>query len=147
MTISLEVAKTATLAVMVPLAVFTANWVHRSNKGYPQTAAADFLLGVLIFDATVILATDDFKPFLRSEELREMIAYWHFIIAFVAGLIWVGIVRWAEPMFAAYYEKESITARRKFPIFTFITCWFSVLILIAFHVGFFALKIQVSDHA
>lgn len=144
--VSLAVAKAATLGVVVPLSVFTANWVHRSNKGYPQTAAADFLLGVLIFDASVVLATSDFSPFVQSGYLREMIGYWHFVIAFISGLVWLAIVKWGEPVFERYYGTAKEAGRRRFPIFTFLACWFPVLVLVAAHVGFFALKVPEITH-
>lgn len=141
--ISTYTVKVATLAVIVPLAVFIANWVHRSRKGYSQTAAADFLLGVFIFDASVILATDEFRPFLQSAQLRGMIAYWHFDIGFVAGLLWLAILRFGEPVIENYYRNKAEHSLMSFPFFTFIACWLPVLIIIAFHVGFFAYRIEV----
>jgi hypothetical protein len=141
-TSSLEIAKTAILAVGVPLAVFSGNWIYRSHKGYSQTAAADFLLGVFIFDICVVLASGDFEPFLRSEELRPVIAYWTFAIGSVSGLAWSGIIRWGEPRLAQYHEHQ----QSRFPIYTFLGCWMAVLASVALHIAFFMIKLG-GDHA
>jgi hypothetical protein len=135
-----EVVKVATVAVIVPLAVFSANWIHRSRMGYSQTAAADFLLAIIIFDAVVVLTAQDFEPFLRSPQLRPVMAYWHFIAAFLSGLAWAGIVKFGEPALASYYKLRDTPLRTTFPGFTFLWCWMAILALIALHVGFFAIK-------
>lgn len=130
-----ELAKVGTVAIIVPLAVFSANWIHRSNKGYSQTAAADFILAVLIFDCTVVIIAHEFEPFIRAPELRPFVVYWHVAIAFISGLIWAGIVTWGEPALAKYYEAKR--HRPSFPAATFLICWMSVLMLITAHVAFF----------
>jgi hypothetical protein len=136
----MEIAKVAIVAVLIPLAVFTANWIHRSHKGYAQTAAADFILAIVIFDLAVIVASQDFEPFLRSPVLRPVIVYWHFVAAFLSGLLWAGIVRWGEPAMARFYEMKIVYQRTSFPVGTFLTCWMGVLGLVAIHVAFFAIK-------
>jgi hypothetical protein len=129
---SLEVFKLFTLAVLIPLAVFTANWIWRFDKGYSQTSAADFILCILIFDITAVVASKDFEPFVRSTELVPLITYWHFAAGFVSGLVWWGITKWGEPQLERHYFENA-----QFPIVSFSTCWISVLILIACHIGFF----------
>jgi len=135
-----EIAKMATAAVAVPLAVFSANWIHRSQMGYSQTAAADFILAIVIFDAVVVLTAHDFEPFLRSPELRPVMAYWHFVAGVISGLVWAGIIRFGEPKLALYYELKHSPLRPRFPGFTFLFCWTSILALIALHIGFFLIK-------
>jgi hypothetical protein len=134
-----EIAKIGTLSVLVPLAAFSANWVHRSQKGYAQTSAADFLIAVFIFDSTVVLASGDFEPFIRAPELRPLITYWHFVIAFISGLFWVGIIRWGEPALAAYYQHKRPRNPPSFPILSFLICWMAVLVLVTLHVAFFVI--------
>jgi hypothetical protein len=135
-----EVVKIATVAVVVPLAVFSANWIHRSQMGYSQTAAADFILAVIIFDIVVVLTAQDFEPFLRSPELRPVMAYWHFVAGVISGLVWASIVRFGEPILASYYELKGSPLRPSFPGITFLLCWMSILVLIALHVGFYLIK-------
>lgn len=135
-----EIFKVTTVAVLVPLAVFSANWIHRSRMGYSQTASADFVLAVIIFDVVVVLTSQEFEPFLRSPELRPIIGYWHFTIAFIAGLIWAGILKFGEPPLAAYYEGVGARKKGSFPAVTFVFCWMAILILIALHVGFFVIQ-------
>ena len=137
----IEIVKLFTLAVVIPLAVFSANWIWRCNKGYSQTAAADFILGMLIFDTTAVVAGTDFAPFMRSTELVPLITYWHFTVGFVSALVWWAITRWGEPILEAHYlGVPGVMLRRRFPIWCFLGCWVSVLILIAVHIGFFAAK-------
>jgi hypothetical protein len=137
-----EIVKTATVAIGVPLAVFTANWVHRSRQSYAQTAAADFILAIGVFDLAVMIASQDFEPFLRSQSLRPLVVYWHFIAGFASALVWLGIVKWGEPVLARYYEGRRAYYRTEdFPFAVFFICWFAVFFLIMAHVTFFALKV------
>jgi hypothetical protein len=142
----MEIAKTATVAVFVPLAVFSANWAWRSHHGYAQTAAADFIVAIGVFDLAVMVASEDFEPFLRSQTLRPFIIYWHFLAAFASALVWLGIVKWGEPVLARYYEGRGYHRRDDFPLVAFLICWFAVFCLIMTHVTFFALKVGVPHH-
>jgi hypothetical protein len=113
----------------------------RTEKGCAQTASADFILGMLIFDTSAVVASNDFVPFMRAPELIPLITYWHFSIGFTSCLVWWCITRWGEPILAAYYQApRNIIARRQFPIISFAICWMSVFVLVALHIGFFVVK-------
>jgi len=135
-----EIAKTGTVAVLVPLIVFTGNWIHRSHKGYAQTAAADFILAIVIFDLAVIVASQDFEPFLLSHSLKSFLVPWHVFAAFMSCLLWAGIVRFGEPAISRYYEIKSGYFTPTFPLVSFTLCWFGVLVLVAIHVAFFTIR-------
>jgi hypothetical protein len=137
----MEIVKTGTVAVLVPLAVFSANWIHRSQMGYAQTAAADLILTIVIFDIAVVVASEEFEPFIRAQSLLPMIRYWHFSAGFASGLVWAGIIRWGEPVVARYYETKLTYRKSEFPLAVFLVCWMAVLALIAIHVGFFAINL------
>lgn len=135
---TVEIVKAVTLTVGAPIAVFSANWAYRAKHGYSQSAAADFILAILIFDITVVLAAHDFEPFLRSRQLLPIIQYWHFLIGFLSCLIWLMIGKWGEPRLASYYDEGK---PGNFPFITFSLCWMSIFALIAAHMLFFLLKV------
>jgi hypothetical protein len=134
----MELVKLLTLAVVVPLVVFMANWAWRFEKGYSQTAAADFILAMLIFDISAVLASKDFVPFMRAPSLIPLITYWHFLVACLSCSAWWGIAKWGEPVLEGYYDRKAGSGKR-FPFGPFFLCWFAVLTLVALHVGFFAI--------
>jgi hypothetical protein len=126
-------------AIIIPLGVFSANWIYRNNKEYAQTAAADFILAVVIFDGSVVAASNEFEPFIHNSILRSLVVDWHIAIAIVGGLLWAGVLKWGEPVIAQYYESPPYS-RDNFPIFTYVLCWMSVLALVTAHVTFFVIN-------
>jgi len=141
MTISpVEIVKVLTLALVVPLSVFAANWIYRGRKEYNQTAAADLILALIIFDATVGLSAKDFEGFVRTPELLPLLNYCAYGAAVVAGLMWCAIGAWGEPALARYYRERGWQRHRRFPYGTFLLCWMGIFILIASHTAFFVIK-------
>jgi hypothetical protein len=68
-------------SVVIPAAVFGGNWAIRHKLHYTQTAAADFILAVLIFDGTVVTTTTEFEPFIRNQEFRQIAVHLHIVLA------------------------------------------------------------------
>jgi hypothetical protein len=129
-----ELMRVGVPAVIVPAAVFGGNWAIRFRSDYAQTAAADFVLAILVFDAAVFTSSKEFESFVHNTDLRQIIFYWHFCIAILGALLWWLIATFAEPVVSAYYS------RRNNPLAfagTLILCWMAVFFLIALHVGFF----------
>lgn len=116
--------------VVIPLFVFAANWAWRHKAGYTQTASADFLLALLIFDGAVISAAEVFAPFVRTPELRDVVINWHIFVAAVTALCWYLVVRFGEPA----YESRRIAGESGAPL---VGCWSGALLVIALHIGFF----------
>jgi hypothetical protein len=133
-----ELFKVGVPAVIIPLAVFGANWAYRHHSEYNQTAASDFIMAVLIFDGTVVSAAKEFEPFIQHPELRLMAANWHITVAVLGGILWWLIVTFAEPVVAAHYSTRR--NRPPFPFRTLLNCWVGVFILISVHVSFFVLR-------
>jgi hypothetical protein len=127
-------------AVLVPVASFIGNGAYRYAKGYQQTAAADFLIAVVVFDAAVISATDAFKPFVRDPELRTVIVNWHLAMVVLSALFWMGILAWLEPSLEGYYEESKIPIDVSFPVLHFLAAWVLVLMDVALHIGFFVMN-------
>jgi hypothetical protein len=132
-----EVFRVGVPAVVVPLAVFSANWAYRHRNGYAQTAAADFILAVLIFDGGVVAASEAVEPLVRNVDLRTIIVGYHMSIAVLGGLVWWAIVTWAEPALARYYEAGKEV---HFPFVPMVLCWIAVFILVSLHMGFFFIR-------
>lgn len=135
-----EMAKIATTTVVVPLGVFGANWMIRYRFKYTQTAAPDFLLAVLIFDAALVLAFKEFEPFVRSPQLRTLVPYWHTCAFVISGTVWLSIVHWGEPRLARFYESRRARPPKPFPIYTLILCWAAIAALMVLHIGFFVIS-------
>jgi hypothetical protein len=56
--------------IVVPLMAFVGNIVLRAGRGVAQSAASDLLLLVLVFDASVVIASDEFRPLIRDAAMR-----------------------------------------------------------------------------
>ena len=124
-------------AVVIPIAVFVGNWALRYREGYEQTAAADFILAVLIFDGAVVTTSTDFAPFVQDPDLQPIIFYWHIIMGFICCGLWWLITMFGEPVLADYYSKRSVYPQQWFPFLPIVLCWIGVFILLSMHVGFF----------
>ena len=125
-------------SVVVPLTIFGINWAFRERNGYAQTAAADFILAVLIFDGVAVVAAKEFEPFINNPELQSIVGYWHMTIAALGALLLYFILKWGEPRVARYYQAKR--QRPRFPIFTMMFCWAAVFALISAHIGFFVIR-------
>lgn len=68
--------------VCVAVFVFVLNWQARRWLKYDLTAAADFVLAILAFDFTAMIAGDGFSAAVRSGWFRE-----HFVT--VMGLLFI----------------------------------------------------------
>jgi hypothetical protein len=133
----IEVFRVGIPAVVVPLLVFSANWTYRHRKGYDQTAAADFILAVLVFDGGVVAASEAMEPFVRNVDLRTIIVGYHMFTAAIACGVWWVIVTWAEPASAEYYETDGGAYLRIVPI---ALSWMAVFILVSLHMGFYFIR-------
>jgi hypothetical protein len=131
-----EMVRVIVPAVIIPAAVFGANWAFRYKEQYTQTAASDFLLAVLIFDGAVVTTAKDFVPFIHDPELKQIVVHWHVVLAIAAIGIWWLIVRFGEPVVASYYERGTPNTAAFFG--TLWICWAAVFVLVSVHIGFFA---------
>lgn len=134
-----ELAKLGTATVIIPIGVFAFNWWVRFEKGYVQSAAPDFLLAVLIFDAALVVTAKDFEPFIRSAELRSIVVYWHVLAFLITGGLWAAILGTGEAALVKHYRRAR--DRGPFPWKPFILSWMAVVVLLAFHIGFFVVGV------
>ncbi|MGO9173566.1 MAG: hypothetical protein ACLP7P_16610 [Rhodomicrobium sp.] len=133
-----EFLKVMVPAVFLPLGAFIANWLYRGKFDYNQTAAADFLLAVMLFDASVVATSGEFEPFVKNEQLRSAVIIWHIFLGIIGGLTWLLITRWGEPKLVYYYEsRRKRPPRPEFPWYAYIICWSIAFILVVAHVTFF----------
>jgi hypothetical protein len=124
--------------VIVPIGVFAGNWAFRYRSEYPQTAASEFLLAVLIFDIVAVTTAKEFEPFVHAPELRVVVIQWHIFMAFVGAGLWWAIATFGEPRLAAYYS--ATRHRRNLPILTLVLCWIGIFMVLSLHTGFFFVK-------
>jgi hypothetical protein len=123
--------------VLVPLMAFVGNIVLRAGKGVAQSAASDLLLLLLVFDASVVIASDQFRPLVRDPTISSQ------VVAVHVGLWWVGLVAWllavlgAEKRIAASFDPRSRTYDARFPIWTWLFSWVLAMAIVFLHVSVF----------
>lgn len=124
-------------AIVVPLGAFILNWAMRNRNGYPQTAAADLLLALMIFDGTVITASEAFAPYVNDAEMRAVIVPAHFAWGALAFTIWWAVMAWGEPALANYYRLRNPATNLNFPYLQFGSSWTALMVVYGIHIGFF----------
>lgn len=124
----------------VPVCAVVANIVVRNIGKVPVTAGADFILFLLTFDGTVLIAHDEFEPLITSNSLQQQ------LIAIFVFWTFLGFATWLINI--AYFERKIVDAYdnhnhqySSFPIRWFICSWTIVVFLIAGHVLTFTLNI------
>ncbi len=120
------------VALGLPLIAVIGNAITRWFAALPQSAPADFVLAVVIFDAVVAAQSEDFKP-----HIQNTIVSAH-LVAIYIGLILVGMFLWGisvwfvERRIVDYYDWSG----RKFINFPFFAFFLSLLIpVMAFFVS------------
>ena len=63
--------------IVVPLMAFVGNIVLRAGRGVAQSAASDLLLLVLVFDASMVIASDEFRPLIRDAAISAQLVAIH----------------------------------------------------------------------
>lgn len=127
--------------VLVPLMAFIGNIVLRVGKGVARSAASDLLLLVLVFDASVVIASDRFEPLVRDPAIGSQ------LIAVHVGLWWVGLVAWllavlgAERKVAASFDPQLNRYDSRFPIWTWLFSWFLAMTIVFLHVPIFTQEV------
>jgi len=134
-----ETLKIFVPAVIVPLCAFVGNWIYRGHNDYNLTGASDFLLALIVFDIAVISTAKDFEPFVKDESLRTAVIQWHIAATSITGVLWLAIIRYAEPKLADYY-KSSRRKKLEFPYSHFLLPWSLSFIIVLVQTLFFLLK-------
>jgi hypothetical protein len=123
--------------VVIPLAVFSGNWIIRHRFECAQSAAGDFILGVLVFDGCVVSGSETFAPFVRNVELRAAVTNVH-IALFVLGLVaWALIVRYGEPHVIAANEAGGFNLTSSVAM---VCCWVGAFALVAVHIAYYVVR-------
>ena len=77
------------VALLIPLIVVAGNGFVRWLFGSPQSAAADLILAMMVFDATVSIQSHDFSPFVTTEFLKSNLAAIYMGLLFVSFFVWM----------------------------------------------------------
>ena len=107
--------------VAVPVVVFLMNLFVRIGRGIAQSSAADFLLLLVVFDASVIIAADQFRPLVRDPVIGEAIVPVYVVLLLVTIFVWLMAVLYVEP--AISYDPVARTYRSRFPVFAWMGSW------------------------
>jgi len=82
-------------AIVIPLLVIGANAFARIAWGRPQSAAADVVLTLVVFDFTVIINSDEFKRFV-IDVLRDGIISIFCVLLILNAVSWgIGLIGWS----------------------------------------------------
>lgn len=124
--------------VVVPLAVFFINILVRSKFFVPQSAGADFILLLLVFDSTVILNPISFKSIVKYQPFQQDIVAIHLGLLLIGLLLWLGIVTIAETDIAKKYLLNHFRQQNhNFPFFRWLFSWIIGMTLLGGHIIFF----------
>lgn len=121
-------------SVGIPTCAFLFNIVLRYGKKTVQSTAADLLLLLLVFDATVIIGADKFKPLIAHDELKIHIVAIHTLLLFVGFIVWIFSVTIVEKKILSSYNFTTRGYGREFPLFSWLFAWLIGGILIFVHV-------------
>ncbi|MDD5384156.1 MAG: hypothetical protein PHG89_04670 [Gallionella sp.] len=95
-------------AVAIPVILFVMNLILRRAFQRPLTAAADWFLLAIAFDATAILAIKDLQPLISDQLIRDIAVATFLVlllISIVAWLLSVGILE--KKLEQAYGKNQS----------------------------------------
>jgi hypothetical protein len=116
---------------------FVLNWAVRAQLQCALSAAADFVLAVVVFDAGALAASGVFENAVREPLYRE-----NFVAIFV-GLLLVSLAAWAgiflrlENKLAECYSSSAMSHREAWKNTYFFVSWFLVSFVVAPHLYFF----------
>jgi hypothetical protein len=92
-------------AIVIPLLVIGANAFARIAWGRPQSAAADVVLTLVVFDFTVIINSDEFKRFV-IDVLRDGIISIFCVLLILNAVSWGIAVNRLEPRLDELYDRR-----------------------------------------
>ena len=126
--------------VVVPSAAFASNFVLRRERRISQSAAADLVLLLIVFDFNVLLAADEFRKIMIHSELRNHIEEIHVGFLALGIFVWILSVTSLEKRIAQSFNHSTGEYNGGFPLFVWMVAWFLAVSLAASHVIAFTLK-------
>jgi cytochrome c biogenesis factor len=123
--------------ILVPFAGFLANAVLRAGRGVAQSAASDLLLLLIMFDAGVIIASDQFKPLVPNPMLREAIVSVHVALLFVGLVAWITAVAVIERRIAYAFDPRRQRYASGFPLMAWLGAWGVAAVVLSCHLSIF----------
>lgn len=118
------------VALGVPLIVVVANSLIRLMKGLAQSAPADLVLALTVFNFAVVVQSQDFQKFIRVEAIKsDLVAVYCALIIF-SLFCWFFSVFYVEEYINSYWEERAVAScptgcarkknsRMRFPIFRY----------------------------
>lgn len=127
-------------AVGFPALAFILNWQFRAQKGYALSAAADFVLALIVFDLGAAAGHEIFSTLAPSEVLRHDFAL-VFLLFFTLSLIsWLLYFVRNEQKLAEGYSYRTHKYKAGPPMKDFLITWSVVGGLLAPHILTFFLR-------
>lgn len=118
------------VALLIPLIVVAGNGFVRWLFGSPQSAAADLILAMMVFDATVSIQSHDFSPFVTAEFLKSNLAAIYMSLLFVSFFVWMATAFKLEPNLLSgfdFEEKHYSESPRKLIFYSYLISVFALL--------------------
>ena len=120
--LGVSIALDVLAAIFIPLFAFVLNWRLRASKGYALSAAADFVLALMVFDLGALIAHDVFEAAIPSQFFRTFF-FAHFVVLFcVSGILWSTVLLHLEHRLVRDYDPEGRQYLGEFPDAHFYLC-------------------------
>jgi hypothetical protein len=119
------------VALGLPLAAVLGNSLTRLIAELPQSAPADMILALVVFDAIVAIQAHDFKHHMQYEEFQASLPAIYVLLIIVGMFLWGVSVFFCEKQIVKYYRW---TTRRfsQFPFFAFfLSLLFPIILFFA----------------
>lgn len=114
----------------IPLIVVLGNgWVRWLFKS-PQSAAADLILAMVVFDAAVSLQAHDFQPFVKTLMFKENLAPIYMSLLLINIFIWMGTAFKLEPNLLSEFDfnqRQYKRSPRKLILYSYLVSVFVLL--------------------
>lgn len=125
-------------SVVAPVALFMLNVMLRYERGLPQSTAADVLLLLPAFDASILLDTANFQQLVLDQSLRDILGPLSMGSLFVCLVFWIFAVIFLEKRLVAYYDLHTQRYTSNWFMLPFLASWTIAGCAIAAHILIFS---------
>jgi hypothetical protein len=121
-------------ATAIPVLAFVLNWRVRSARGYALSAAADFVLALMVFDLGAVIAHDVFEAVIPSAFFRSCFIELFVILFCLSTILWATALLHIEHRLGQDYDFGTRSYLNSAPMGLFLLAWMLVAALLSPHI-------------